>query len=41
MDGGGVVAYTFSPALWRQKQANICEFKASLACKVSSRTSQE
>lgn len=30
--------YTLIPAFGRQSQANLCEFKASLICKVTTRT---
>ena len=33
-----VVAQDFNQALGRQRQANLCEFKASLVYRVSSRT---
>jgi hypothetical protein len=33
-----VVAHAFNPALGRQRQADLCEFEASLIYRVSSRT---
>ena len=33
-----VVAHTFNPSTWEQRQADIREFEVSLVCKVSSRT---
>ena len=36
----GVEAHTFNRALRRQKQADLCEFEASLIYRVSSRTAR-
>ena len=33
-----VVAHTFNPSTWRQRQADLCEFEASLVYRASSRT---
>ena len=33
-----VVAHAFNPSNWRQRQADLCEFEASLGYRVSSRT---
>lgn len=38
MGDGGV--HTFNPSLRRKRQANLCEFAASLIYKVSSRTAR-
>jgi hypothetical protein len=38
--GQVVVASAFNPALGRQKQVKLCEFKASLGYKSSSRTAR-
>ena len=36
--GSGDTRTPLVPALWRQRQVNLCEFEASLVFKVSSRT---
>ena len=35
-----IVAHTLIPALGRQRQADLCEFEASLVYRVSSRTAR-
>jgi hypothetical protein len=35
-----MVVHTFNPSTGRQRQENLCEFKASLVCRVSSRTAR-
>ena len=34
------MAHTFSPSTWEAKQAELCEFKASLVYRVSSKTAK-
>jgi hypothetical protein len=36
----GTVTHAFILSLWRQRQVDLCEFKASLVYRVSSRTAQ-
>ena len=38
--GWVMVVHTFNPSTGRQRQENLCEFKASLVCRVSSRTAR-
>ena len=33
----GLVAHTFNPSTWEQRQAELCEFEVSLIYRVSSR----
>jgi hypothetical protein len=35
-----VAAHTFNPCIGRQRQADICEFEASLVYRASSRTAK-
>ena len=34
------MAHAFNPSYWRQRQADLCEFEASLVYRVSSRTAR-
>ena len=38
--GGSVVALAFNPALWRQKQMDLCECEASLVYRATSMTTR-
>ena len=36
-----VVAHTFNPTFWRQRQVELCEFQASLVYRVSAKTAKD
>ena len=36
-----MVKHPFSPSIWKAEAVDICEFKASLVYKVSSRTAKD